>query len=126
MFLLLQCGQTIPPFSYSEIVRIFENAFLQARQKKLYWGIAPSPSRTLIAEMLDARPAGVNQDLWFAKTLGDFEINDIAALLLLFRHQSRPSAYPALQYHKASDKLMDRAAVARSISIWIRSEVRHL
>ncbi len=76
--------------------------------------------------MLDARPAGVNQDLWFAKTLGDFEINDIAALLLLFRHQSRPSAYPALQYHKASDKLMDRAAVARSISIWIRSEVRHL
>ena len=27
---------------------------------------------------------------------------------------------------KASDKLMDRAAVARSISIWIRSEVRHL
>ena len=27
---------------------------------------------------------------------------------------------------KASDKLMDRAAAARSISIWIRSEVRHL
>jgi hypothetical protein len=30
MFLLLQCGQAIPPFSCSEIVRIFENAFLQA------------------------------------------------------------------------------------------------
>jgi transcriptional regulator with XRE-family HTH domain len=28
-------------------------------------------------------------------------------------------------YHKASDKLVDRPAAARSISIWIRSEVRH-
>src|SRR5258708_5747534 len=37
--------------------------------------------------------------------------------LLLFRHQSRSSAHPALQCHKASDKLVDRPAVARSISI---------
>src|SRR5260370_40756047 len=29
-------GQTMPPFSCSEIVRILENSFLQARQKKLY------------------------------------------------------------------------------------------
>lgn len=40
----------IPPFSCSESVKTFENSFLQARQKKLYWGIAPSPSRTLVAE----------------------------------------------------------------------------
>jgi hypothetical protein len=37
--------------------------------------------------------------------------------LLFFRHQSRSSAHPALQCHKASDKLVDRSAVARSISI---------
>src|SRR5712692_5537829 len=28
----------------------FENSFLQAWQRKLYWGIAPSPSRTLVHE----------------------------------------------------------------------------
>src|SRR5258708_1871194 len=45
---------------------------------------------------------------------------------LLFCHQSRSSSHPALQCHKASDKLVDHPAVARSISIWIRSEVPHL
>src|ERR1700676_2366592 len=41
--------------------------------------------------------------------------------LLFFRHQSRSSAHAAFQCHKASDRLVDRQAVARSIAIWIRS-----
>ena len=37
-----------------------------------------------------------------------------------------PSSHAALPCHKPSDKLVDHPAVARSISIWIRSEVAHL
>src|SRR5712692_11873605 len=60
MSLLLQCGQTIPLFSCSASVRIFENSFLQARQRKLYWGMFPPHRKPLFTKILDARPAGVN------------------------------------------------------------------
>src|SRR5438132_33891 len=59
MSLLLHCGQTILPFSYSEIVRIFEKSFLQARQRKLYWGMVSSPSRTLVISLtIDVKRTG--------------------------------------------------------------------
>src|SRR5215472_14546310 len=61
MSLLLQCGQTIPPFSYCKSVRIFENSLLQVRQRKLYWGMTSSPSKTQLAKILIARAAGVNR-----------------------------------------------------------------
>src|SRR5262249_44691889 len=59
--LLLQCGQTILFFSYSEIVMIFENSLLQARQRKLYWGMTASPSKTHVAKILIVRAPGVNR-----------------------------------------------------------------
>ena len=54
-------SQTISLFSYSEIVMIFENSFLQTRQRKLYWGMTSSPSKTQLTKILVARVAGVNQ-----------------------------------------------------------------
>src|SRR5712671_5514215 len=80
----------------------------------------PEPARRWLTFLRNHREAIAAMDFF---TNSD---DHLQLALLLFRHQSRPSAYPALQYHKASDQLMDRAAVARSISIWIRSEVRHL
>src|SRR5260221_11700762 len=43
-------GQAIWPFSYSEIVRIFENSLLQARQRKLYWGTTTCPPKSVMEE----------------------------------------------------------------------------
>ena len=44
-FLLLECGQTIPPFSYFESAMIFENSLSQARQRKSYRGMTSYPSK---------------------------------------------------------------------------------
>src|SRR6266566_8054485 len=36
--------------SYSESVRIIENSFLQARQRKVHWGMTASPPKTHLKE----------------------------------------------------------------------------
>jgi hypothetical protein len=79
----------------------------------------PEPARRGLTFLRKRREAIAAMDFFTVPTI------TFSALYCFFvvSHDRRP---PALQYHKASDKLVDRAAVARGISIWIRSNVRHL
>jgi hypothetical protein len=80
----------------------------------------PEPAKRWLTFLRNHREAIAAMDFFTVPTI------TFSALYCFFVISHDRRRYPALQYHKASDKLMDRSPAARSISIWIRSGVRHL
>ena len=80
----------------------------------------PEPAKRWLAFLRNHREAIAAMDFFTVPTI------TFKCALLLLRHRSLPSTDPARQRHKAPDQLVDRSAVARSVSIWVGLEVRHL
>src|SRR5947199_10408533 len=78
----------------------------------------PEPARRWLAFLHNHREAIAAMDFFTVPTV----TFSLLYCFFVISHDRRR----ILHFNKASDKLMDRPAVARSISIWIRSEVRHL
>ena len=73
----------------------------------------PDPAKRWLTFLRNHREAIAAMDFFTVPTI----TFGVLCALLLFCHQSRSSSHPALQCHQASDKLVDRPAVARSISL---------
>ena len=78
----------------------------------------PEPARRWLAFLRNHREAIAAMDFFTVPTI---TFSSLYCFFVISHDRRR-----ILHFNKASDKLMDRPAVARSISIWIRSEVRHL